>query len=359
MRFNSKYLNLKTIYIFFLFLALLNIFFSTDKVQGKTFIINDIKISTPFEINFDKKEIIDKGFIQAFDQLILSIVRTQDQKKLRKIPISMIKGMIETFSIKKEKFIDETYHLNLSVSFNKKKIFNLLQEKNIFPSLPIKKDIFFIPIVIEEDKNEILIFSENYLFNNWNKIRKNYHLINYILPTEDLEDLDLIKIKLDNLEDYDFQEIINKYNLKDYIIMIVFKNTDRIKILSKINLNNNLNIKTQNFQSQNFKSQIEIEKFINKIKNVYENYWKTKNQINTSLKFPIIVSIDNNDNSKISKFEKSVKELDFLYDFYIYKFDNKRNIYKIIFNGSPENFLKTMNKNNYNFDTQNHIWTLR
>ena len=359
MRFNSKYLNLKTIYIFFLFLALLNIFFSTDKVQGKTFIINDIKISTPFEINFDKKEIIDKGFIQAFDQLILSIVRTQDQKKLRKIPISMIKGMIEIFSIKKEKFIDETYHLNLSVSFNKKKIFNLLQEKNIFPSLPIKKDIFFIPIVIEEEKNEILIFSENYLFNNWNKIRKNYHLINYILPTEDLEDLDLIKIKLDNLEDYDFQEIINKYNLKDYIIMIVFKNTDRIKILSKINLNNNLNIKTQNFKSQNFKSQIEIEEFINKIKNVYENYWKTKNQINTSLKFPIIVSIDNNDNSKISEFEKSVKELDFLYDFYIYKFDNKRNIYKIIFNGSPENFLKTMNKNNYNFDTQNQIWTLR
>ena len=84
MRFNSKYLNLKTIYIFFLFLALLNIFFSTDKVQGKTFIINDIKISTPFEINFDKKEIIDKGFNQAFDQLILSIVRTQDQKNSEK-----------------------------------------------------------------------------------------------------------------------------------------------------------------------------------------------------------------------------------------------------------------------------------
>ena len=55
------------------------------------------------DINFPI--IIDKGFIQAFDQLILSIVRTQDQKKLIKIPISMIKGMIETFSIKKRSLL--------------------------------------------------------------------------------------------------------------------------------------------------------------------------------------------------------------------------------------------------------------
>ena len=33
--------------------------------------------------------------------------------------------MIETFSIKEEKFINKTYNLNLGVSFNKKKIFNL------------------------------------------------------------------------------------------------------------------------------------------------------------------------------------------------------------------------------------------
>jgi hypothetical protein len=50
--------------------------------------------------------------------------------------------MIETFSIKEEKFIDEIYYLTLNVSFNKKKLFNLLESKNIFPSLPIKKMFF-------------------------------------------------------------------------------------------------------------------------------------------------------------------------------------------------------------------------
>ena len=52
------------------------------------------------------------------------------------------------------------------------------------------------------------IFSENNLFKNWNLNKKKFHLLNYILPTEDLEDFNLIKNKLSDLENYDFKEII-------------------------------------------------------------------------------------------------------------------------------------------------------
>ena len=138
MKFNFKFLSYRKLYINFCILALINIFFSTDNILAKSLSINDIEISTPFEINFDKNVIIDKGFVQAFDRLILSIVQTKDQKKFRKISLSQIKGMIETFSILEEKFIDEIYYLSLEVSFNKKKVFNLLEAKNIFPSLPVK-----------------------------------------------------------------------------------------------------------------------------------------------------------------------------------------------------------------------------
>ena len=298
MKFNF---NFKKLYIYFLFLALLNIFFSTDFVRAKTFSINDIEISTPFEINFNKNNIIDKGFILAFDELILSIVQTKDQKKLQKTSPRIIKGMIETFSINEEKFIDEIYYLNLNVSFNKKKIFNLLEKKNIFPSLPIKKNIFFIPIIIDEDKDEISMFSENYLFNNWNLHKKKYHLLNYILPTEDLEDFNLVKSKSKNLENYDFQEIINKYNLKDYIVMIIFKNNNEIRVINKINFNMTMDLKNLKFKSLNFNSDNDIKEFIENFKTLYENYWKTKNEINTSVKLPLIVSVENEENSKISE----------------------------------------------------------
>ena len=51
--------------------------------------------------------------------------------------------MIETFSIKEEKFIDELYYVNLDVSFNKKKLLNYLEKKNVFPSIPLKKNFFY------------------------------------------------------------------------------------------------------------------------------------------------------------------------------------------------------------------------
>ncbi|MDC3101096.1 hypothetical protein OA407_00230 [Candidatus Pelagibacter sp.] len=195
MKLISLFNNLKLLYNFFLFLALINIFFSTGKSHAKTFSINDIEISSPFEINFNKNEIIDEGFIKAFNELILSIVQSKDQVKLKNISINQIKGMVETFSITEEKFIDEIYYLALNVSFNKKNIFDLLESKNVFPSLPFKKNFLFIPVFVDQNKNQVSMFSESKLFTKWNLDNKKYSLLNYVLPTQDLDDFSLIKKK--------------------------------------------------------------------------------------------------------------------------------------------------------------------
>ena len=86
----------------------------------------NIEISKPFEINFDKNEVIDKGFKEAFFELVSLIVNSSDTKKINQVKLNEIKGMVESFSIKEEKFINEIYYVNLGVSFNKKKVFNFL-----------------------------------------------------------------------------------------------------------------------------------------------------------------------------------------------------------------------------------------
>ena len=64
----------KTLYIFFIFLSLNIFFFSTVKTKAKSFEINDIDITRPFEINFDKNEVIDEGFRKAYNQLLSLIL---------------------------------------------------------------------------------------------------------------------------------------------------------------------------------------------------------------------------------------------------------------------------------------------
>jgi len=358
MKFIFKLCKLKLLYNFFLFLALLNIFFSTEKSHSKTFSIDDVEISTPFEINFNKNEIIDEGFVEAFNELILSIVQSKDQIKLKNTSINQIKGMIETFSITDEKFIDEIYYLTINVSFNKKNIFDLLESKNIFPSLPLKKNFLFIPVFIDQNKNQVSMFSENKLFTSWNLNNKKYNLLNYILPTQDLDDFSSIKKNINNLENYDFKEILNKYNIDDHIIIIVFKNNNKIRVFSRIYLNQKNNFKNFNFNEVNFDNEEDIFEFINNLKLVYEDFWKSQNEINTSVKLSLNISINNSNNIKIDKFEKILSDMDLIYNFYIYKFDNKNNFYKVIFNGTPDKFLEVMSYKNYDFEIKNKIWVL-
>ena len=103
-----------------------------------------------------------------------------------------------------------------------------------------------------------------------------------------------------------------------------------------------MDLKILKFQNLSLKNEKEFQEFIENLKDVYENYWKSNNEINTSIKLTLTVSIDNNDNLKISKFEEALSNGDLIYDFYIFKINNKSNVYKIIFNGSPDHFLKIM-----------------
>ena len=359
MRYIFQNLKLRKLYIFFLFLSLLNIFFSTGISLAKTFSINDIELSTPFKINFDKKKIIDEGFVQAFNQLMLSTVQSKDHQKLKKITLNQIKTMIETFSIKEEKFINEIYHIKLNVSFNKKIIFNLLEKKDIFPSLPLKKNIIFIPIIVNQNKNQIKIFSDNIIYNQWNSNTKQYHLLNYILPTEDLEDLNIVKKNIENIENFEFSEIVRKYNIENFIVSIFFIDSDQTRLLNIISFDNKKIIKNTLIKNMDFNSNDEINKFIEIIKITFEDYWKSQNEINTSVKLPLTISVENSNNIKIYQLEEKLSNIDLIYNFNIYKFDNKNNIYKIIFNGTPDKFIKVMKNHNYEFETVNKIWVMK
>ena len=349
---------IKRLYIFFSTLALIIFFFSTEVVKAKSFEINDIEISQPFEINFDKNKVIDLGFKDAFFELIYSLIKSSDFKKINSIKLNEIKSMIETFSIKEEKFIDQKYHLNLGVSFNKKKIYRYLEKKNILPSRILKEQFLFIPIIIDENGSSVSIFSDNPIYVYWNKKNKKYQLINYLLPSEDLEDLNIIKEKLDVIETYDFNEITKKYFLKNSIISLIFKGKNEVRILTKIYNNKNEIIKNDTFKNINIDNEIDLNLLIKNLKNLFEDTWKKLNEINTSIKVPITIKIKNEDLKKSNNFELFLNEIDMVSDYSIEKFDKEFIFYEVLFNGTVQNFINIMKNKKYNLNTQKKVWMI-
>ena len=64
------------------------------------------------------------------------------------------------------------------------------------------------------------------------KRNERFNLLNYLLPTEDIEDLNLISFNSDSIEDYDFKKIIKKYDMYDYIIVIIYKHKRKLQAAS-------------------------------------------------------------------------------------------------------------------------------
>ena len=134
-----------------------------------------------------------------------------------------------------------------------------------------------------------LIFYNNKIFENWNKDLEKTVLIEYVLPTEDLEDLTTIKKNYEKIEQYNFEEVVEKYDLKDTIISLIFKNKNELRILSKITYNNFTVLKNQSFLEGNINEKEKVQKLIKELKTVYrllKNY-----QINTSIKLPLNIKI--------------------------------------------------------------------
>ena len=66
---------------------------------------------------------------------------------------------------------------------------------------------------------------------------ENQFLLNYILQNEDLDDYKLIQRKNNFIENYDFKEIISKYELNEnFIIFIVLKDKIILKLFQNLTL---------------------------------------------------------------------------------------------------------------------------
>ena len=355
----NKFYKLLNVYIYFILFSLLIVFFSTTYSNANAFKVSDVEISSPFELNFEKNSVIDKGFQTSFSDLISMITTSGDRKKIKNVSIKKLKGMIDSFTISDEKFINNEYFANLETTFNKKKILKFLENKNIFPSIPQRNKVLLFPILVETKDNNIYLFNNNIFYDRWNEQKNSYDLLDYLLPSEDIEDLVELQNKYKNIETYDFSNLINKYDIEDSIILIIYKESNSVRTLSKVNLNNTLKIQNKNYPKIDIINEDNFSNIVKSLKQFYEDQWKKNNEINTSIKLPITISINSKKTKKIIELERVLDSIDLVSDFNILNFNSESIQYKITYNGTPNIFLNDMKKKNLELEMKNNMWIVK
>ena len=347
------------LYNFFIIFFIYLFIFSTNNVHANTYKIENIEISDEYNTSFNKDDIIDKAFQRAFKILISKITVSKDYKLLENQSLKLIKSFVESFSVVSEKFENNKYYGIFEINFNKTKILSFLRSKNVFHSRMIKKKVLFIPIFINLDENNLLLFNENPFYKNWNNESKSQFLLKYVLQNEDLDDYRLIQERIKFIENYNFEEIISKYELnKNFIIFIVFKDSNNFKTFSRFNMNSIQSNFKKDFETFNFEEQEKINKLIEFMKIRYDDEWKKINLINSSIKLNVQLNLNSKNISLLEKIENILSEIELIEKYYINYFDNEITTYSILSNSTPDKLITEFKKFNINVSIENNIWSL-
>ena len=347
------------LYIFFLILVFFFNDFSTNRALSKNYNVPNVEVKEVYDINFDKSKVVDKAFEKAFKILFNKLIENKDKSKINIISLKDKKSLIENFSINDEMFVDNKYIAQFNVQFNKRKILHYLNSKDLIPSSPIRIETFILPILIDTYSNELYYLNQNTFYKNWNSNTQNYHLIKYVLPNEDIEDYNIIRKNVDNIENYNFEEITEKYNLKNEIILVILKSNSQIRVFSKIKFGKKNLLSNNIYNLDDIENEEEVNTIIVNIKDNYEDKWKSINKINTSIELPIRLSINTGDTKFSEKLENILASIDLISDFKIEMFNNKEIIYKIIFNGNPNKLLDIMSFYDFKIDPSKEIWKVK
>ncbi len=356
-KFNFKIIKKISNFIIIFFIITNNLMIS--KLNANSFNINEVEVSEDFNLDFNKKKVFDKAFESAFFQLISTVIISEDVEKVEKASLSTIKSLIDSFNVSDERFFKNRYYAKFNVNFNKKNSYKYFESKNIFPSSPKKLDLFFLPILINSSKNQLVYLAKNPIYNNWNNLIANYHLLNYILPTEDIEDIQVFNNNTQIIEDYNFDKIAGKYDLKDYLVLIIYQNENKINILSKLKFKNSNKIINLNYNNINLDDKELITQLIFDLKKIYEDEWKKINLINTSIQLPLTISIPSKNFDTIKLFEKKLADLDFVSNYSVLSFNSNDILYKVIYNGHPNKFFNEIKSSSLTLEQSNQIWKIK
>ena len=348
----------KTIlYIFFLILFLLIITANKSFSNNTGFEVNNLEVSEDFDLKFSKDKVIEKAFKKGFNQLLFKILTFKDYNKIKKTNINEIKPLIENFKIKDEKFQDSKYFANFEIKFNKKKIFNFLEKKNVFVSIPLSLDVVFLPIII--DNENFKIFNDNLFYLNWYPSNKKKYLLNYILPLEDIYDFDKLVKNSKNIENFDMVKFSEKYNSKNFILSLIYKNKNELNIFSKIKFKEKLINSNLVINNVNLDNPLLLQSYIENLKIHYEDIWKKQNEINTSIKLSLEIVLNSKDFVKIENFENTLNNIYLINSFSIKKFNLEKNVYEIIYNGDPSTLMDKFKENNIILFYDNNRWIVK
>ena len=340
---------------FIFIFCILIILFKTETVlsNNNIFDVNNIEISE--ENSKNNEELLNQAFKTAFNELIKRLLLEEDYRNLANTKLEKIKKLISYYQIiNSDKDIIKNY-TKFNISFNKDRMHNFFYNQNILYSDILNTDVILFPLL--KKNNEYFIYTKNYFYENWN-IENSKNLIEYTLPVENIENIQKIKKKKNNIFAIDISDFFKEYNIKNMVFAIIDieSSGSKIYLSTKINkkkINKNLFIERAGLNQIQFFNKIIIE-----IKNKIKDIIKSQNLIDVRTPSFLNVQIKFNNKSDLVEFNNRINQIDLIDNYYVQQISKDYALVKIKYLGKINKIINKLNDLDINLKMLNGQWEI-
>ena len=340
-------------------IIILVIFLKTGNVLSNEDIFHVNNIELTKKTNISSEEMANRAIKKGFEQLKKKILLNKDLKKLSDLKLSQIKELVSFYqvqSINEDLIKQNTVKYN--ISFDKDKLHILFHNKNIAYSEISNKEIFLLPIFLQDEK--IYIYNNNYFYENWN-LDYESRLIEFILPLENIEVLQTINLKKDNLLDLNLKDLFPEYKNKNLAVIII---EDTNSILEKIfiktiimgkNIDKNIQVKRlENIQQNEF-----YQKIINEINSELISLVKSQNLIDVKTPSFLNTKFLNSKNYNLVELNKRIEKIDLIDRVFVQEFNNEYVMLKIKYLGKLDKVIQQLKEQSIILELIGDEWRIK
>ncbi len=336
--------------------SILIILFKTETVlsDNNIFNVNNIEISK--ETSKNKEKLISYAFKKAFDELINRLLLEEDYKRISKTNLEQIKKLISYYQIISEDENKENNNAKVNVFFDKDKMHDFFYGKNILYSDIINTEVILFPLLKKEE--QYFIYTQNYFYENWNE-EKSDNLIQYILTTENIENIQRINLNKDNIYKIEVSDFFKEHETDNIVFanIEIKKDTAEVFLNTRIEgkkINKNLSIKNKN----NLNKKEFYREIIFEINGIIRDLIKSQNLIDVRTPSFLNVEIKLNKKSNLVEFSNRLNKIDLIDNFYVQKLNKDYVLVKIKYLGKINKIINKLKDQNINLKMIAGQWQL-
>ena len=344
---------------FLLFFYILVFLLKTGNVLSNNSIFNVNNIQKLYK-NTDN--FLDKAFKKGFEKLSKRILLKKDLSKVSNLDLKEIKNLISYYQIDNEDLSEGQNKdiIKVNLQFDREKLNNFFYQKNILYSDLKKSEVIVFPLHVKNDNT--FIFDDNYFYNNWVDQKeinnKDIDQIEYLLPIESLEIIQLIKNKNKEIESINVSEIIDDYKVANKFFIIIFENNANFSFFLKGSINGKKVVKNFKYIKSNFNKDLLYKDVINQAKSSILEIIKSKNLID--IKTPSFLNLELSIKNKndLFKTREILKNIDLIEKYNVLALTKDTAKIKVKHFGKMEQISEKLKDKGIELKNFENVWTM-